>query len=588
MMSIRFRPGIGGRTATRLAVAASLFAGNCTCFTVPPPAWTLDVVDVTPADFSDESFGQPEPTIAVNPVDPNVIAMTAFYVGNASCGATDTGGILISLDGGMSWSLRCALPLHWGGASNKKAPSDVTLKFTGDGSKLIAAYLSKPNDAFNHLARVVEITGWETVGTTVATELTPTAGMRLVDQPRVAVSPVGTTFAVGVAENDGVGNSNGCPGVVIWWWRGTATQNEGCATDRPPLVSPTYMPIRPAIDASGRLYGVYLHQNGADNDHLVLVRGLLGDPPPSTLFNDLTDDTPAPGFSGTACIGPDTKIGVRLKPCRYIPTDAIYTPSPPLGNQVRSANQMAIALDPRDVDFNNQRVYIAYGDAVGTDLMTLHLVASDHGGKAIDRDEILVIHNGINPTLAVDKDGNVGFLYQQFTQRCAYFACYSYWETHIQVSDATQSAWTDHLLSSTVSFEPPYSAGGGFPYIGDYVDLMAVGNIFYGVFSADNNPGYHPTARYLRYLVSNAWGDRELPSGVAPSIDPFFFRLIPPVALSPAMTYNARIRTARYQVDLKMPYMRQRGIQPFGPGPDPGPTLRPAPSGAGRGNPPPL
>ncbi|HEY5491782.1 MAG TPA: hypothetical protein VIK25_11375, partial [Gemmatimonadaceae bacterium] len=63
-------------------------------------------------------------------------------------------------------------------------------------------------------------------------------------------------------------------------------------------------------------------------------------------------------------------------------------------------------------------------------------------------------------------------------------------------------------------------------FLGDYIALRAVESSFYGVFSADNNPYWHPTARYLRDLDVSG-GVRKLPAAVSPSIDPFFFKISP-------------------------------------------------------------
>ena len=68
------------------------------------------------------------------------------------------------------------------------------------------------------------------------------------------------------------------------------------------------------------------------------------------------------------------------------------------------------------------------------------------------------------------------------------------------------------------------------PYLGDYDHLVAVGPDFYGIFSANNtpNPANFPNGvTYQRNADFNAQTllalDNTTP--VAPSIDPFFFKV---------------------------------------------------------------
>jgi len=70
------------------------------------------------------------------------------------------------------------------------------------------------------------------------------------------------------------------------------------------------------------------------------------------------------------------------------------------------------------------------------------------------------------------------------------------------------------------------------PFIGDYIELRAVGQNFYGVFSAANTPDslnfpngvtFGRNADFAKHLLRNAHGGLTI--GV--SIDPFFFMVGP-------------------------------------------------------------
>jgi hypothetical protein len=70
------------------------------------------------------------------------------------------------------------------------------------------------------------------------------------------------------------------------------------------------------------------------------------------------------------------------------------------------------------------------------------------------------------------------------------------------------------------------------PYIGDYLELRAVGNMFFGVFSASNIPSnanfpngvtYNRNADFSTHLLKNQHGGDT----IGYSIDPFFFSVGP-------------------------------------------------------------
>jgi hypothetical protein len=69
-----------------------------------------------------------------------------------------------------------------------------------------------------------------------------------------------------------------------------------------------------------------------------------------------------------------------------------------------------------------------------------------------------------------------------------------------------------------------------FPYIGDYADLAAVSNSFYGVFSANNIPDPANFPNGVKYQRNANFNTRKLlnvdnVTEVLVSIDPFFFKV---------------------------------------------------------------
>src|ERR1051325_6693137 len=169
------------RNAARLACCAVVLSLHCgTSYSVSAaPLYWIDVVDVLDSGWLYEEDENPEPTVAVNPLNTDEIVVRSQNHAASTCGdGDDLGGVSISLDGGLTWTMRCVLPMF-----DPNAPSigyysiagDMTMKFTGDSSQLIATYIAPTTSS---TIRVQSITGWQTE-TPAATDLL--AGTTLVD-----------------------------------------------------------------------------------------------------------------------------------------------------------------------------------------------------------------------------------------------------------------------------------------------------------------------------------------------------------------------------------------------------------------------
>jgi hypothetical protein len=133
--------------------------------------------------------------------------------------------------------------------------------------------------------------------------------------------------------------------------------------------------------------------------------------------------------------------------------------------------------------------------------------------------DLRLIANGINPAVAVNSAGHVGFAYQTLVGGNS-------WETHLEISNnGFATAPTSNILAKVPSATPVATF---LPYLGDYIYLMAVGATFYGVFSANNTPDnanfpqgvtYQRNANFTTHKLLNV--DNVTPVNV--SIDPFFF-----------------------------------------------------------------
>jgi hypothetical protein len=105
------------------------------------------------------------------------------------------------------------------------------------------------------------------------------------------------------------------------------------------------------------------------------------------------------------------------------------------------------------------------------------------------------------------------------------------WVTHFDRS-ADGSTWIELVLADTPANDPPGPpALGSFdPYLGDYAHVLSIGNDFYGIFSANNEPNLAHFPNGVTYQRNHDFNSRKLfdndgVTEVKRSIDPFFFKV---------------------------------------------------------------
>ena len=228
----------------------------------------------------------------------------------------------------------------------------------------------------------------------------------------------------------------------------------------------------------------------------------------------------------TALIDPgDHDAGVRVVTGRTGRFD-----QPPTFGQERVGLNLSIAVDPRTSDV----VYIAWSELSSSKDFNLHVRRSGDRGATWSED-LHVVTNATNPALAINSWGQVAFLYQALTDSAAG----QRWDTHVELTtDDWLTPPTDFVLA-TVPSDTPVRAF--FPYIGDYVHIMAVERNFFGVFSANNTPNDANFPSGVRYQRNADFNRRVLldldnTTLVDNSIDPFFF------AVTPAATRRPKTR----------------------------------------------
>ncbi len=474
---------------------------------------TVTVVNMIPQSLSGETNNDSEPNLAVNPANPAQIAASAFTRNPAGIGNAP---IFVSTDTGNTWVLNAIVP-------SDRMTADISLGFGRSSGKLYAGIIRTPIELVN---------GEPTPRLNIlrANSFTSPTPMKVlknrrgsgVDQPYVEAT-TGTTGAtagkdlVFIGDND-FNQPSGRTATVELSRKAGATapgfktvsiDARGGNGDAPS--------IRPAIHADGTVYGGFLHMVGGTSW--------------ATLRYDVVvvrDDALASGASPfTALLDPsDSLPGRRVALNRLIPFLPDQQGDPgPLG-QERIGSHLAIAVDPRPG--HSGTIYLAWADRVGANDYTVHLRSSNDRGGTWSPADLVTITNAVNPALAINSDGTIGFVYQQLTGAFTpgVVTAANRWVTHFRRSSNGVN-WDDLILATVPANAPP---ARGLPYLGDYIRVQAVGRDFYGIFSANNtpNPANFPSGvRFQRNhdLVLHRLLDIDGVTPVDISIDPFFFRV---------------------------------------------------------------
>jgi hypothetical protein len=505
MMTSQARYDMGLSTGQRrmsllLACAGVLVAVSAIGQPPPGPAAPIAlrerirVINMIPNSLSGETGQDGEPNLAVDPADPDRIVGTAF-TDNPS-GSNTSAPIFVSDDRGITWSLNTIVP------SGNGMTGDISVAFAQRGGRLYSGILRGGSGL-----RMLLLRSANPFGAAMMTTLVDRQGSG-VDQPWTEAK---TTNASGsdvdrvfYGNNDFNAPSGRTASMETSLNAGTAPAPAGLTTTRLEArnTAGQDMPaIRVSVHDDGTAYGIFYRWAAGSTPNascdVVVVRDDSW-PTGATRFQDLVD-------------AGDSLVGVRVTTGRIVPA---FPAS--LGANRLVASNLSIAVDPTD----SSRVWIAWADRVGTTDYTLHVRRSTNRGVSWSAD-LLTVTDATNPALAVNSSGTVGFLYQQLTGT----APSQRWKTHFRRRGKTGTTWSDRILADTPDNNP---APTFQPYIGDYTDVVALGSVFYGIFSASNIPDnanfpqgvtYQRNANFTSHTLQAADGTPP----VAASIDPFFF-----------------------------------------------------------------
>lgn len=448
------------------------------------------VINMIPNAQSNETSQDSEPNLAVDPENVSNMAASAFTF-NPS-GAVDSAPIFISTNGGANWTLNNIVPSANGGTSDislKFAPRGHTL-YTGTlrGGAFFEMNILRSADPFAAAAMPTLVTR----GNNANREDQPylTALTTLVsgsDRDRIFVSNNNLAAAAGqTATVDHSANAR-TAGAPAGFSNNVIEARNTSGQDRPS--------VRAAAHAGGVIYGLFARTTASNGSNRTCDVTVVRDDNFATGASPFTALTGAGGSAGVLVV-----TGVNMP----------FINAPALG-QNRLGSHMSIAVDPT----NSAVVYISWTDRTGASGTVLHVRRSINSGVDWSAD-LLTVTNGLNPALAINSAGTVGILFQQLVS--------GRWETHFRRT-SNGTTWSDVILSNTPDNTP---APDFQPYLGDYCDLMSVGQNFYGVFSASNDPilanfpqgvTYQRNANFTTNRVRNVANT----ANVTRSIDPFFF-----------------------------------------------------------------
>jgi hypothetical protein len=457
------------------------------------------LIDIIPNSLSGEDDQDSEPNLAVNPANWSEVVASAFTADPT--GATNVAPIFVSQNGGTTWDVNSIVP------SGNGSTGDISLAYAGLSNTLFTGTLRGGSGFLLNILRSANPFG--------ATIMDVLVTRTNIDQPWMearTTAPAGANVdRVYVGNNDLSGASGRTASVELSLDAATNPAPAGFTTARLEVRTTRGQdmpPIRASAHADGTIYSV--HYRWASGN----VPGALCD---VVVTRDDTWGSGGPPFNAALDPG-DTQRGVRVASGVLVPAFPAF-----LGANRLVASNLSIAVDPRTSD----SVWVAWADRVGTTDYTLHVRRSNNRGANWSGD-LLTITNATNPALAVTSRGVVGFLYQQLTG----VAPNRRWETHFRRS-TTGASWSDLTLANTPDNNP---APTFQPYLGDYVDLVALNRTFFGIFSASNIPDLANFPQGVTYQRNANFTSHQLLdlNGVTPvgaSIDPFFFRIDPPLVI---------------------------------------------------------
>jgi hypothetical protein len=468
------------------------------------PAGTSEVrlVNMIPKSLSAETNQDSEPNIAVNPQNPNQIVATAFTPDPAD---GDFAPIYVSNDGGQTWILNSTVP-------SQRMTGDISVAFSPTTNTFYAGILSFPAPDDETILKILR-----TATVTSSKPMTTLSTRTGVDQPFVlaGVSSNGKDDRVYIGDNDLATTTKTSTIDACLTATQAKAKFKSLRIDGVGGSGQNGPQVRPACHSDGTVYVTFYRwvaRSGSWTANTLVVTADV------VVVRD--DDGASKASPFSALKDSDGSVGKRVASRVQFP---FHITGQGVPGQQRRGGDLAIAVDPN----NSSTLYLAWCALDSKTGYTLHLRKSTDRGVTWSPNDLRTISEALNPALAINSDGQLAFLYQQLMGTGAS----ERWVTHLRRSlDNTGANWDDLVLANVPATSPTVARPIGFdPYIGDYVGMVSVGKNFFGAFCANNTPDLANFPNGVVFQRNHDFATRRLLdlSGktVAPSIDPFFFKV---------------------------------------------------------------
>ncbi|HEY4257810.1 MAG TPA: hypothetical protein VGM66_11400 [Candidatus Udaeobacter sp.] len=441
-----------------------------------PSIFIVDTVvsNTDPNLTNTDTFNDGETSITVNPANPNEIVITAF---SGSWGANAP--LWHSTDGGNLWTKRFTIPATPGIAASG-CPCDQTIDY-GTGNQMAATFLI--TDIFSGITtNPGNAAAWNWLvigGITQSTNFNNSPPPGGVDQPWLLVNadpliPIQDNVYDGY---DDFSNGNNCVGDAC---------NERVS------VSFGANPPNFTVD----------NQSGTATGSINPGHRLATDPRNGFVYS-LFQRNIAPGAGGSKNIdymlNRSTDGGATWTlngmPGGIIVGNGDSTqPTPKFG----TVNALLGGVDHAAVDPNDGDVYYVYGSrdtGTGNDRLAIRRIQDDGGGGVTVGPEHFVTGQveAAIPSVAVARDGTVGVFFYTFDGMSP---------DNIPIFSARLAQSTDqgvtfsHQVLLTFLSSATDNGNARQRVLGDYMQMKAVDNCFYGAFTANGVPFGRPFANH--------------------------------------------------------------------------------------------
>src|SRR5262245_48320028 len=420
-----------------------------------------------------DMFIDSEPTIAVNPANPNEIVLTAF---SGFWGANAP--LWHSTDAGATWTKRFTIPAPPGIPEAAGCPCDQVADY-GRGGRLSITILAgnifgtNVNVYTGTTTNPASAPAWNWFAPGGVTQRTNLTGVGIADQPWLEV----TRNPMTEAQDDlyvGYDDFSGGPDMQVSVARGTNPPNfiidnqSGTSTA---TINPGH---RLAVDPrNGAVYSLFQRSTGA---------GAGGSKRIDYMLNRSTDGGATWNLNGMA-------MGVTVASA-----DSTQ-PQPKFG----TVNALLGGVLSATVDPANGDVYYVFGnrDSVtgNNRLSIVRLTDNGAGGLTIGTASFVSAQTqAALPSVAVTNNGVIGVLYTTFDGFGA-MSGLPVFTAHLALSSDRGATFTDRVLSTFLSV----TGDNGLPrqrVLGDYQQMKSVGNTFFGVFTGNGVPFGRPFANH--------------------------------------------------------------------------------------------